>query len=277
MKMSLVWSAFTKAALVLVLAACATSPTGRSQLQLFPDAQVGQMGFEAYQQVRKTTRIDTSKVLNKYVGCVVHALTTVTGKPLGGGEWTVTVFKEDKTVNAFALPGGNIGIYSGLLAVADTPDELATVVGHEIAHVQAGHGNERMSNQFAAQTGLQLVGALAGADQANPRDRQLMALLGLGVQVGVLLPFSRVQESEADQLGMIYMANAGFDPHAAIQLWRDMTAKDGAAPPEWLSTHPSDQRRIRDLQADLPRALGLYETARAQGRVPRCKAPSPRS
>ncbi len=268
-----VWLIIGAFATGLLLASCATSPTGRRQLQLFPEAQMGQMGFEAYQQVKKQTKVDTSKPVNQYVGCVVRALSAVVGKPRGGGNWTVTVFKEDKTVNAFALPGGNIGVYSGLLPVARTPGQLAAVIGHEIGHVQAGHGNERMSDQFAAQAGLQLVNALAGGDRASTQNQQLMSLLGLGVQVGVLLPFSRTQESEADQLGMLYMAQAGFDPHEAIKLWRNMIASGGAKPAEWLSTHPSDQRRITDLERLLPGDLARFQRARAEGRHPDCQVP----
>jgi predicted Zn-dependent protease len=179
----------------------------------------------------------------------------------------VTVF-EDESANAFALPGGKIGVHTGLLEVAKTPDQLAAVIGHEIGHVMAEHSNERVSTAFAANAGVQLAAALSGTD--GPKQQMLMGLLGLGAQFGVLLPFSRTQESESDEIGLTLMARAGFDPRAAINLWENMAQAGGAQPPEFLSTHPSHGTRIEDLRAQMDEAVKIYQQARAQGRRPNC-------
>ena len=182
--------------------------------------------------------------------------------------WEITVF-QDQSANAFALPGGKIGVHTGLLDVAANPDQLAAVIGHEIAHVQADHGNARMSAAYATQTGLALAQMIAGA--ASQEKQQLLSLLGLGAQVGVLLPYGRSQESEADRLGLEYMARAGFDPRESVNLWRNMAQAGGSKTPEFLSTHPSHGTRIENLQADMAGAVNLYEKARAQGKTPTCQ------
>ncbi len=159
-------------------------------------------------------------------------------------------------------------MHTGLLKVATNRDQLATVIGHEIAHVLARHSNERVSTQYAAQAGVQLAGTIAGN---SPASRQLMGLLGVGAQYGVVLPFSRVQESEADVIGLDLMARAGFDPRQSVVLWQNMSrAAAGPEPPEWMSTHPSNQRRIDELAKRVPEALPSYERARAAGRRPAC-------
>ncbi|BCX89903.1 hypothetical protein MIN45_P2277 [Methylomarinovum tepidoasis] len=254
--------------LCLWLAACATSPMGRSQLVLMPEDQLVQMGLQAFEQIKRKETVETDPALNTYVRCVVDALT----RDLGG-QWDVVVFRSDQ-VNAFALPGGHIGVYTGLLQVAENQHQLAAVIGHEIGHVLARHSNERMSQQFAVQQGLALVQAIANPGSAT--GQLAMAALGLGAQVGVLLPYSRIQESEADLIGLELMARAGFDPREAVALWRNMDRAGKAAPPEWLSTHPSHETRIREIEAYLPKVMPLYQQARAQGRTPRCRPPERR-
>jgi predicted Zn-dependent protease len=249
------------------LLACATSPLGRRQLRLFPDEQMSQMGIAAYDKMKQETPRSQDARSNSYVRCVANAITAeVTGR-YASSRWEVTVFQES-TPNAFALPGGKIGVHTGLLTVARNQDQLASVLGHEVGHVLAEHGNERVSTAFAAQTGVELVGTISGS--STPTQQQLLGLLGLGAQVGVLLPFSRAQESEADALGLDLMARAGFDPQQSIQLWRNMSDAGGGQPPEFLSTHPSHGSRIQDLEARMPRARALSEQARAQGRRPAC-------
>jgi predicted Zn-dependent protease len=257
---------------LFLVVTCATSPTGRHQLELFPSKQMAEMGDAAYEKIKQETPVSQDQAINRYVQCVVDALTAVIPPPPSGAQWKVTVFKEDQTVNAFALPGGNIGVYTGILKAAKNADQLAAVIGHELGHVIAQHGNARLSTEYATQTGLQLIQALAGAT-GSATGQQLMALLGVGAQVGITLPFSRAQESEADLLGLRYMAEAGFDPRQSIQLWQNMMQASGSAPPEFLSTHPSNQSRIKNLEQHLPEAMKLYQQALAKNRQPKCAPP----
>lgn len=249
----------------VLLVACTTSPLGRKQLSFIPDDQMNEMGAAAYAQTKQETPSSSNVVENKYVTCVANAITSnVTNGPK---DWEVTVFDKDE-VNAFALPGGKIGVYTGLLKVAKNQDQLATVISHEVAHVLARHGNERVSTAYATQTGLQLVEKMAGG--ASKDKDNLMALLGVGAQVGVLLPFSRTQESEADLLGLDLMAKSGFDPRASVELWKAMSA-GGDGVPAFLSTHPASSTRIKDLQNRMPQVMPLYEQARTQGKRPNCQ------
>jgi predicted Zn-dependent protease len=252
---------------LLMLAGCATSPTGRSQLMLMPESEMTEMGQQAFMSIKKDTPVDKNATVNSYVQCVGQAIT----REVGRGRWEIVVF-EDKDANAFALPGNKIGVNSGLLKVAKNQDQLATVVGHEVAHVLSHHANERVSQRFAVQEGLALISALA-----NPRSgtgQSMMGLLGAGAQYGILMPYSRVQESEADRLGLDLMAKAGFNPRESLNLWKNMTQAGGAQPPEFLSTHPSYSTRITDLNAHLPVALRLQQRALQLGRHPSCQ-PSP--
>lgn len=241
----------------ILAAACATSPLGRSQLKLVSDEQMEQMGVAAFTDMKKKTPLTHDGKTSAYVGCVAKAITRELDD---NRSWEVQVF-EDKQVNAFALPGGKIGVYTGLLKVATTQDQLAAVIGHEVSHVLAGHSAERVSEQMAAQLGVEVAGAASGIDPQ---------LFGIATNVFFLLPHSRVQESEADLLGLDLMSKAGFDPHQAITLWQNMSRAGGGKPPELLSTHPADDTRIQQLEERLPHALPLYEQARAQGRNPHC-------
>lgn len=250
--------------LVAALVACSTSPTGRRTIKLFPDDQMAAMGAAAYQETKQQMKISGDSGDRNYVACVSRNLTA-----LVDGSWEVTLF-EDESANAFALPGGKIGVHTGLLDVAENQDQLAAVIGHEIAHVQAEHANERVSTGYVAQAGLQVAEAVTGAYGAA-NQRQIMSLLGLGAQFGLLLPFSRAQESESDELGQDLMARAGFDPRAAITLWQNMARQGGGAPPEFLSTHPSHDTRIEDLRNNLKSAIPIYEQAKRQGRRPSCR------
>ena len=254
---------------LLLLTACATSPLGRSQLQFFPDEQMTQMGAVAYEDIRQQTPEVQDPDVRQYVTCVANAVTREV-EEAGSGGWVVTVFEQDQA-NAFALPGGKIGVYSGLLDVAKSEDQLAAVVAHEVAHVLADHSNERVSTAYATETGVQLIGALAGTGSED--KQQLMSLLGVGAQVGIILPFSRTQESEADLVGLDLMARAGFDPRAAVDLWQNMEKQADGSPPEFLSTHPSHGSRIDELRERMPRAMKLYRQARAQGKRPNCPRP----
>jgi predicted Zn-dependent protease len=252
----------------LLLTACATSPLGRSQLKLFSDDDMAQMGVAAFAQTTKKTPVESGGQANAFVSCVARTITQTVAANAGyQANWEVKVFRSDE-VNAFALPGGKIGVYTGIFKVVRNQDQLAAVLAHEVSHVVAGHGNERVSEQYATQSVVGIVGAIAGDDSGGTLAQ---AALGLGAQYGVLLPFSRAQESEADLLGLDFMSKAGFDPRQAVSLWQNM-AQLGGKPPEILSDHPSDETRIQQIEARLPQDVPLYEQARAAGRKPQCGA-----
>ncbi|PXF29200.1 peptidase [Pokkaliibacter plantistimulans] len=259
-------SAFTLC-LLATLAGCSTSPLGRQQLKLMPDAEVQQMGLQSFNQMKKDTPISNDKKQNTYVSCVAQKVVAEIPSQYGKQAWEIVVFKSDDA-NAFALPGGKIGVYTGLLKVAKNQDQLAAVIGHEVGHVLAGHSNERLSTQYVTQAGLSIASAAAGTNQ---NSQQMLQLLGVGAQYGVILPFSRTQESEADLIGLDLMASAGFNPEQSISLWQNMSKEGGATPPELLSTHPAPAHRIDNLRARLGVATPLYQQARAQGKQPNCK------
>lgn len=245
------------ALLGLALSACTASPTGRNQLILFSDQQMSSLGSQSFEQMKQTQEISQDKRTNDYVRCVADAIIPHVPGFSANSAWEVVVFDSEQ-VNAFALPGGKIGVYTGLLEVAENQHQLATVIGHEIAHVLASHSNERMSQAQLTNAGLQITNI--ALNNSEYRD-MAMAALGLGMQYGVILPYGRTQESEADIMGLEYMAKAGFDPRESIALWHNMAkAAGGAQPPELLSTHPSHSTRISDLQAKI-RTLPNYNVA----------------
>ena len=250
---------------VSLIAACAKSPTGRTQLKLFSSNQMDAMGVQAFDGMKQEQKIANKPVQNAYVQCVAKHVASQVPQSVFAGEWEVVVF-DDEQVNAFALPGGKIGVYTGLLNVAKNQDQLAAVIGHEVGHVIAEHGNERMSIATAQTLTLQVVdAALKTNDVAH--NQEIMAGLGLGAQIGVQLPFSRTHESEADIIGLELMAKAGFNPQQAVDLWHNMDAASGGQRPmEWLSTHPAPASRIEKLQEHMPVALSLRSSNR-----PRCE------
>jgi predicted Zn-dependent protease len=245
-----------------ILAGCAVSPLGRTQFAVLPDTQVAAMGDQAFLNLKRDTPAATDPRANAYVDCVAGAVTREVG-----GQWEIVTFQDDAP-NAFALPGGKIGVNAGILRVAANQHQLAAVIAHEVAHVLARHTNERVSQELALQQGLNALQAVA--NPTSPSGQAFMGLLGVGAKYGVLLPYSRVQESEADLLGLDLMAKAGFDPAESIGLWRNMERASGAEPAEFLSTHPSHATRIQDLQQRIPYAEQLSARARANGRNPRC-------
>ncbi len=254
--------------IVFLLASCATSPTGQRQLLLFPDSEIAKMGATAFDETKKKTPQSKDARVVAYVQCVATALTRQVGS---NTQWEVQVF-ESPEINAFALPGGKIGVYTGILKVASNQHQLAAILGHEVEHVLANHGNARISAAYATQGALTLTQALAGAP--SPMKDQLLGLLGVGAQYGVLMPYGRGQETEADVLGLDLMARAGFDPREAVQLWRNMSrAAGGKSPPSFLSTHPAHEARIQVLTQRMPEAMMLYQAARQSGRRPDCPQP----
>jgi predicted Zn-dependent protease len=243
---------------------CATSPLGRSQFLFLSDRDIDIMGAQAFEVQKRSLPISYDWQMNEFVQCVAGVLTRQ-----ANGNWEVLVF-EDDSANAFALPSGKIGVHTGLLRVARNQHQLATVIGHEIGHVIARHSNERISQQYAVQTGLSLTEVLVGSSVTSGTGQALMGLLGVGAQYGILMPFNRVQESEADLIGLDLMAKSGFDPRESTKLWQNMAADGGAGPVEFLSTHPSHGTRIQDLQARMPHAMDLWRAAQSQGYNPGC-------
>lgn len=258
-------------ALLALLAACATSPTGRRQLLMISDSEVNQMGMATFQQMKTTDKLSTDKRKRATAQCIVQNLVAQLPAPWQALDWEVQVFAID-SANAFALPGGKVGINTGLFRVATNQDQLAAVIGHEIGHVIARHSNERLSQSMLADVGANVVGAYVGRNASPDQVKQVVALLGAGAQVGVLLPYSRLQESEADRLGQELMARAGFDPREAARLWDNMIrASAGSVQPlRLLSTHPDAAQRARVLAENAPPLFPAFEQARAAGRVPRC-------
>ena len=255
-----------------VAIACATSMTGRQQFLLYSESQMAQMGVAAFTDLQSKTPRSSSSTKVTYVRCVANAITQVVPpeqmRAVAVSSWEVELF-EDESANAFALPGGKIGVHTGLLSVAKTPGQLAAVLGHEVGHVLDRHSNARVSQSALAEVGMQFGSILLGAE--TPQKQLLMGALGVGVQYGALMPYGRSQESDADLIGLELMARAGFDPNESVTLWQNMARAGGAAPPEFMSTHPSSTTRISQLQAAIPRFLPIYQQAQAAGRRPSCK------
>ena len=260
-------SILVMAAIALMCACCSTVPiTGRRQLDFIPDDQMMSMSFQQYDEFLKTNPVSTegkeAATVKRVGGRIQHAVELYfKNKGMSGQlrdyQWEFNLIENDE-VNAWAMPGGKVVVYSGLLPVAGSDAGLAVVMGHEIAHAIAKHGDERMSQALLAQMGGM---ALSEALKNKPeKTRELwLAVYGVGAQVGLMLPYSRTHESEADHLGLIFMAMAGYDPHVAVDFWERMAAeKSGAAPPEFLSTHPSDMTRIANIKRLIPEAMQYY-------------------
>jgi len=253
--------------LAVLLAACATSPyTGRQTLNLVPDSQLLSLSFDQYRQTisQATLSTDQSQVemvrrVGRRIAAASEELMRERGqaKDIETYKWEFNLIKDDDQVNAWAMPGGKVAVYTGILPVAKDETGLAVVLGHEVAHAIAKHGNERLSQGLLAQLGgLALSAALSG----YPAQTQnlFMTAYGAGAQLGFLLPYSRTHELEADRIGLILTARAGYDPREAIPFWERMAAQGGARPPEFLSTHPAGENRIRQIRELMPEALSYY-------------------
>jgi predicted Zn-dependent protease len=243
---------------VLIAVACETVPiTGRRELLLLPESSEREMGLTSYQEVLQKSKISTDAAMNAQVTRVGQRIAEATGRT--DYQWEFKVL-EDKQANAFCLPGGKVAVYTGILPMTRDDAGLAVVMGHEVSHAIARHGGERVSQQLIVQSGLAATQvALSNRDPAVVQS--VMALLGAGANVGLLLPWGRSQESEADHLGLVYMARAGYHPSAARDFWVRMqeSAKGQAQPPQYLSTHPSSETRIRDIEGWMPEALREYK------------------
>jgi predicted Zn-dependent protease len=236
-----------------VLAGCAGGETGLG-LDLVSDEQVEQMGVENWERIRSETPASDNRAYQQTLQQVGGNLLQAAGE--NPADWEMVVF-EGAEANAFALPGNKIGVFEGLFDYAENEDQLATVIGHEIAHNQAEHAAERLSSQAATNVGLQLISVALQAGNIGYAN-QVAALLGAGAQYGLILPYSRNQELEADRNGLLIMAEAGYDPRESVELWRNM-ATAGERPPDFLSTHPGPEDRIAQLESLMPEALALYQ------------------
>jgi predicted Zn-dependent protease len=245
---------FALGGLALCLCGCANVPiTGRQQLMLVSEAQELSLGVQAYRQVLSKEPITNDPVATEPLRRIVARLAAVADRP--DYQWEINAIKDDKTVNAFVLPGGKIAVYTGIFPVAKTEAGMAIILGHEVGHAIARHAAERMSQQL----GAQIVGqALAIGVHGSPYGNMIMAAYGLGAQVGVLLPYSRLQESEADRIGLVLAAKAGYDPHAAVGVWQRMASLPGRRPPQFLSTHPEPEARLEDIAQFMPKAMAEF-------------------
>lgn len=254
-----------------VVAACATttSPTGRTQrVGAVSQPQLNQMGAQAFAEYKAKLPQTTDSRQTAYVRCVVNAVT----RELPSGwqsQWESAVFA-NSTPNAFALPGGKVGVYTGIFTVAKNQDQLAAVIAHEIGHVVSRHHDERVTRQMGAQAGLGILGALVGSRYGQGAADATGQLGGAAVQTAFLLPNNRTQESEADIVGQQLMAKAGFDPQQAVNLWQNMIAASSSRAPQMLSTHPDPQARIQELRNRAGGLASTYQQARASGRKPSC-------
>lgn len=251
----------------LLFLACSLVPlTGRRQLSLVSDVDMLSMSFGQYDQFMKENKLSQNSAqtnMVKQVGRrIQNAVATYfaqnkLSQDLNGFAWEFNLI-ENKEVNAWCMPGGKVVVYSGILPLAQNETGLAVVMGHEIAHAAAKHSNERMSQALVSQLGGQV---LAQAIKQKPQQTQQiwMTLFGVGVQLGAVLPYNRLQEGEADHLGLIFMAMAGYDPNAAVGFWQRMSQNAGAKPPVFLSTHPSDANRLKKIKAEIPEAMKYYK------------------
>jgi predicted Zn-dependent protease len=251
-----------------LIQSCSVVPlTGRKQLNLLPESEMVSMGLTNYSEFLKGNPLSTDKVkatlVNKVGSDISQAVIkyfTENGiqSRLDGYQWEFNLVKNDTTPNAWCMPGGKVVVYSGILPYTVDQNGLAVVISHEIAHAVARHGNERMSQQLMIQMGGL---ALSEATKQKPEETKTIfnTAYGIGAQFGLMLPYSREHELEADKLGLIFMAMAGYDPQTAIAFWERMSASGGKKPPEFMSTHPSDATRINKIKTALPEALKYYK------------------
>ena len=246
-------------AVLLLLAACTTVPvTGRRAMHIYPEGDLVRMAASQFEELKKDTPLSTDPELNARVKRVGERIARVAAYDLPKAEWEFVVFDDSEQINAFAMPGGKVAVYTGLFKIAKTDADLAVVIGHEIAHVVARHASERVSQQILVAGGTLAVAA-GTADMDSSNRRLILAGVGMGTAVGIILPYSRLHESEADAIGILYAAEAGYDPRVAISFWQRMAAEKSDSPPEFLSTHPSDATRVRKLHSLMPEAVAIYE------------------
>jgi len=261
-------------AIAAMASACSTTPTGRTQLTMMSDAALAQEGTRQMAQIRASAPLVKDGPTIQYVACVADAIVGVLEGDAAAMYWELAIV-DQPDVNAFVMPGGKIVVKSGILGVTSNQHQLAAVIGHEVAHVTANHTNERMTRAEVANFGVDVLAAILAGPTTYQNYNRNVGIYGatntFGT-LGIMNPFTRMQESEADDIGLDYMAMAGFDPRESVELWKNMIASEKTAKvPEFLSTHPSGETRIENMVSRLPRALALYNEARAQGRDPNCQ------
>lgn len=237
-----------------LLFGCQSGPT------LMPEGYLAEMASAQFTQMKEEKEVSENPEHNEMVRRITERMSAVVDDDSAVEDWEYVVF-EDDSLNAFAMPGGKVGVFTGLIELVDSDDELAAVIGHEIAHVLLRHGNQRMSAEI-----LRGIGGIAtayGTKDMDDSDRQMiLAAYGVGSQVGIMLPYSRSHETQADREGLILAARAGYDPQAAVSFWQKMEEQGGSSPPEFLSTHPGYETRIETLQEMMPEALEVYNEAK---------------
>ncbi|MEN8256227.1 MAG: M48 family metallopeptidase [Verrucomicrobiota bacterium] len=248
-----------------VLSGCSTVPIiGRKQMSLIPPGQMIVQSAASYREVvsegplsTNLEQTETVRRVGRRISAAVEQYFRDQGQmePLAGFDWEFNLIEED-VPNAWCMPGGKVAFYTGILPFTKDETGIAVVMGHEVAHAVAGHGRERASHQLLQQGGGYLASIFTSESDYH---EAIMQVYGLGTQIGGILPFSRLHESEADQLGLVFMAMAGYDPNAAVGFWQRMAAANSGAPPEFLSTHPADETRIRKLREYLPEAMQYYQ------------------
>ena len=254
----------------LAVVSCATVPiTGREALHLVPESELLTLSLQQYREVLKESKLSKDRektaMVRKVGGNIARAAEAFLQEngrqdAVGNYRWEFNLIEDDNTVNAWVMPGGRAAVYTGILPYTRDETGLAVVLGHEVAHALADHGNERMSQGLLQQMGGM---ALAAALSAKPKETQglAMAAFGVGATVGFILPYSRLHESEADRIGLTLMARAGYDPRAAVPFWERMNQAPGSRPPDFLSTHPAPETRIADIRAHLAEAMPYYKKA----------------
>jgi predicted Zn-dependent protease len=254
--------------LFLQLQGCAEVPiTQRRGLHLVPETELLSMSLQQYDEVLKNSKLsnDTRKVeivrrVGNRIAKTAEAFLTETGQQnkINNYQWEFNLIEDDKTVNAWVMPGGKAAVYTGILAFTQNETGLAVVLGHEVAHALADHGNERMSEALVANMGGMAL-SVALSRHAQQTQQLFMTVYGVGANLGFLLPYSRLHESEADRIGLTLMARAGYDPREAIPFWERMSKQEGQRPPQFLSTHPLPETRITNIKKYLPEALPHFE------------------
>ncbi|MFQ5634493.1 MAG: M48 family metallopeptidase [Gammaproteobacteria bacterium] len=246
--------AILAALIATLLVGCSLPFVSEREIAIQSDNEFGKM--------RSSMPISSDVSVRSYVFCVADAIVAELEEPFASMDWDIEVF-DDEAVNAFAMTGGKIGVFTGILKVAENQDQLGAVIGHEVAHVTQRHAVDRVNQAMTTQIGAVAAGAALGGGYAGDAVQ-------VAAQLGLTLPYGRGQESEADTVGLVYSANAGFDPRQSVRLWKNMAAANKGAPPEFLSTHPSSDNRIGDLIGEFPQALANYNAAIASGKRPNC-------